>query len=76
MRSNCLIWAACAWWRLRKRHVCHLAVRGSRWGPFPHFSLMVRRRDGAFRCIGFKPVAPRPKGIPPPLFVGHMRWGD
>lgn len=82
MRSNCVFWALALWWRLRKPHrrrqarERHLSVRGSRWGPFPHFGVMVGCRDGRYRFVSYKPIAPREKKLPPPLFKGRHRWGD
>lgn len=78
-RSNCLFWAIAAKLRFGRRvrgRRVHMSARLSDWGPFPHFGIMVERRDGAFRFVSYKPKAPRRKGLPPPLFAGCVRWGD
>ncbi|WP_343625352.1 hypothetical protein [Roseateles puraquae] len=82
MRSNCLFWACAMWWRLRKPHrrrgprERQFSWRGSRWGCFPHFGVMVACRDGRFRFISYKPYNPRHKVLPPPVFEGGPRWAD
>ena len=79
-RSNCLFWAIAAWWRLRRsktfRRRVHFDARTSDYTYVPHFGLMLECRDGRFRYVSFKPIDPRRKIIPPPLFHGRMRWGD
>lgn len=81
-RSNCLIWAVRAWLRLRRpgrRRVArrvHLDARTSDYTMVLHFGVMVQCGDGRFRYISFKPVDPRHKACPPPLFEGAVRWGD
>lgn len=82
MRSNCLFWACAMWWRLRKPNrrrgarERQFSWRGSRWGCFPHFGVMVACRDGRFRFISYKPINPRHKALPPPVFEGGPRFGD
>jgi len=77
VRSNCIIWAALLYMRRRRKgDTVYLAVRRSRWGPFPHVLLMRRCRDGRFRAVSYKPLNAREKKLPPPLFRGHSRWGD
>lgn len=78
MRSNCLVWA----WQLYRRRrnkgrEGYFLVRRSRSGPFPHFLYAeVRKKTGSLRLVSFKPIAPREKKLPPPLFKGASRWGD
>lgn len=77
MRSNCLFFALALYRRRRKRgDEVYLAMRRSRWGPFPHVLLMRRCRDGRFRAVSYKPTDAREKKVPPPLFKGRSRWGD
>lgn len=45
-------------------------------GPFPHFLYAEVRACGTLRIVSFKPIAPREKKLPPPLFKGASRWGD
>ena len=72
--SNCLFWALAMFWRRRGRHR-YLLIRRSHWGPFPHV-LYAERRGDRLRVLGYVPDAPRPHLVPPPLFRGHVRWGD
>lgn len=77
MRSNCLIWAVCLYWRRRRQgREGYLLIRRSRSGPFPHFLYAEVRRAGSLRLVSFKPLAPQEKKLPPPLFKGAGRWGD
>ncbi len=77
MRSNCLFWSWRLYWRRRsKGHEGYLLIRRSRSGSFPHFLYAEFRRVGTLRVVSFKPVAPREKKLPPPLFTGSSRWGD
>ena len=77
MRSNCIIWAWRLYWRRRaKGFEGYLMVRRSRSGPFPHFLYAEARRAGSIRMVSFKPLAPREKLVPPPVFRGTSRWGD
>ncbi len=77
MRSNCLFFALALWRRRAKRgRRRYLAMRRSLWGPFPHFAYAERLRSGRVRFIGFVPLNPRRKTVPPLLFKGRVRWGD
>lgn len=77
MRSNCLLWAWSLYWRRRgKGREGYLLFRRSRSGPFPHFLYAEFRKAGTMRVVSYKPLAPREKKLPPPLFVGRSRWGD
>jgi hypothetical protein len=68
MHSNCLIWAACRWWRRGG----YVVVRRSRLGPFPHF---LWSRD-LRRFWAFQPFNPRPCILPPLLFRGRPKLGN
>ena len=35
-----------------------------------------RGRDGMLRVVGYAPIKPRRKAVPPPLFRGTVHWGD
>lgn len=76
-RSNCLFFAvtlaARRWW---KGDPVHFSFRPSYWGRFPHFLVSRRRADGSFRSVSYKPIDPKQKKCPPPLFRGHVVWGD
>lgn len=77
VRSNCILWAFAMWWRRRgcgrRRYV---KWRGSDWGWFPHCLYCERRISGAEIVVSYKPADPKKKALPPPLFVGAVRWGD
>lgn len=77
MRSNCLIFAVLLTLRRwRKKHWVHISLRPSYWGCFPHFLVMRQGLDGRFRAVSYKPIDPRHKVLPPPLFRGRVAWGD
>ena len=77
MRSNCVFWALALYIRRRRKgEEVYLAIRRSRWGSFPHMLLMRRCRDGRFRAVSYKPLDPRERKCPPPVFRGASRWGD
>lgn len=77
MRSNCLMFAWRLYWRRRARgKEGYILLRRSRSGPFPHALYAEVRKTGSLRLVSFKPVAPREKKVPPPLFKGASRWGD
>ena len=71
-RGNCLIFAVALWLRVGG----YLVVRRSRWGWWPHFLHGRRGRDGKLRVVGYAPIKPRRKAVPPPLFRGTVHWGD
>lgn len=86
-RSNCLLFA-CAVYLARRRawkrrfadraqwpHR-YLVPRRSDWGLFPHVAYGEERASGLVRTVGYKPVAPKKRLIPPPLFRGYVAWGD
>lgn len=77
MRSNCLIWACALYRRRRARgREGYLLFRWSRWGPFCHALYGERRQAGTIRVVSYRPISPRPKACPPPLFRGASKWGD
>jgi hypothetical protein len=77
-RSNCLLWAVAFWWRRhRKGYEGHVTLRKSRWGYFPHVCYLEHRpRTGTIRLVSYKPLSPRKRLVPPPLFHGFNAWGD
>jgi hypothetical protein len=82
MRSNCIIWAFLLRRRLaRKGHRIYKMKRKSDWGNFSHHLVGILRpgRNGEpdwVRVVSYKPIAPRKRWLPPPLFVGRVKWGD
>ena len=77
MRSNCIIWAITMYYRRRSRGVKgYIKIRRSHFGPFPHVLYEEPRTSGTSRVVSYKPTAPVHSAIPPPLFVGSVRWGD
>ncbi len=76
MRSNCILWA----YALRRRRRAkgkqgEVYWRISRWGCFPH-ALYGETVNGRLRLVSYKPLQPRHKILPPPVFRGASRWGD
>ncbi len=57
-------------------HEGYLAIRQSRWGPFPHLLYGELRISGHMRIVSYVPHNPKHKPIPPPLFAGRIKWGD
>lgn len=77
MMSNCFFWALLLYWRrARKGHRGYLIVRRSRFGRFPHALYGEIDKNGRLRMVSYKPLNPRMKHCPPPLFKGQARWGD
>lgn len=77
MRSNCLVFALALYWRRKSRGVeGYVLMRRSRWGAFPHLLYAERRSTGTWRVVSYTPDNPRHKQLPPPLFSGHVHWGD
>lgn len=75
--SNCFAFALALHARRRKAgREGYIVLRWSRWGPFPHALYGERRRDGSLRLVSYKPIDPRPRRVPPPVFKGASRWGD
>ena len=88
-RSNCILFACALSWRrwrkLRrdrkrnpglKRPRAYFVIRWSDWGWFPHVLYGRELQGGRMRVVSYKPVAPKKKKLPPPLFVGRVKWGD
>lgn len=75
--SNCILWAFALWFR-RRGHVrrCYVSWRKSDWGWFPHVLYTELRPYGKWRVVSYKPVNPKRRAFPPPLFRGRPRWGD
>ena len=76
MRSNCILWA----YALRRRRRTkgkrgRIYWRMSMWGPFPH-ALYGETINGKLRVVSYKPINPRHKALPPPVFAGKVEWGD
>jgi len=77
MRSNCLLWAVTLYLRRRRRgRHGYVIARRSHWGPFPHFMYAERRAGGQLRVVGYAPLDPKPRRVPPVLFLGAVVWGD
>jgi hypothetical protein len=74
--SNCIIFAYLMSRRLqRKGYRVYRMKRKSDWGNFSHRLVGIERR-GRVRIVSYKPVDPRRRRLPPPLFPGRVRWGD
>lgn len=55
--------------------------RKSDWGNFSHHLVGIGRpgrngQDDRVRVVSYKPVSPRKRLVPPPLFEGRVKWGD
>lgn len=68
MRSNCLIFALCQWYK----NGGYLVVRKSRWGWWPHFLWSADLKS----FEQFAPTNPVHKKFPPFLFKGSIKIGD
>lgn len=58
--------------RFEKGDEGYVAFRKSRHGPFFH-ALYVHREC---RFVSYVPVNPSKRKLPPPLFIGKVKWGD
>lgn len=77
MRTNCLLWAWALYRRRRRKgRQGYVALRRSRWGPFPHALYVEQRVTGGWRVVSYVPRNPRHKTLPPPVFEGRSKWGD
>jgi len=75
--SNCIIFALILYRRRKlKNRRGFLVIRRSHWGPFPHVMFGRLRKNGEIAVVGFGPISPKPRWIPPPLFKGKVHWGD
>lgn len=54
----------------------YLVVRWSDWGKFPHVHHGRMGNDSKIRVVSYKPLSPRKRALPPPLFAGKAVWGD
>lgn len=71
--SNCFVFACLLYLRRAKKgDAGYLVIRRSRYGFFPHFLFLHRGR----RLISYVPNNPRLKSCPPPVFRGHVKFGD
>lgn len=84
-RSNCILFARKAMRRLlawaaapgREHWRIYYEKRPSDWGPFNHRLVgFENHRTGSKHKLSLKPVDPRKRLLPPPLFVGRVTWGD
>ena len=76
MATNCILWAYALQRRRRaKGKVCTVYWRRSLWGFFPH-CLYAELRFGRMRLVSYKPLAPKRRLVPPPVFRGTSKWGD
>lgn len=66
--SNCLIWSFRLWWRRGMRG--GVTFLKSDWGNFPHAVYMERHH-----VVHYVPIHPKKRLIPPPLFLGKVKWG-
>jgi hypothetical protein len=74
--ANCIIFAFLLFRRLeRKGHRVYHMKRKSDWGNFSHRLVGIQRGDKV-RLVSYKPVNPKKRRFPPPLFAGRVRWGD
>lgn len=75
--SNCLLFALRLYYR-RKRKGRHgyVTSRESFYGWFPHFMYARFRTDMTIQLVGYVPLNPVMKMLPPPLFRGRVQWGD
>lgn len=75
--SNCLFFALRLYFRRRRRGFKGwVTSRVSPHYPGPHFLYARMRRDGTLQLVSYKPRNPRKRLLPPPLFYGHVAWGD
>ena len=88
--SNCILFAILLMFRRRateerrrkngtpamRRNGDYMVMRWSDWGKFPHILHGRMGNDGKIRVVSYKPVSPRKRALPPPLFAGKVVWGD
>lgn len=81
MWSNCVIFALKLWRKLRWRnrpgrdhYLCIRISRAAKKGPHVLFGRL--RDDGAIRVVSFVPDVPVRHVVTPPIFPGHVKWGD
>jgi hypothetical protein len=79
--SNCMIFA---WAIFRKRRTIYEGIEDGRYicfrksdsGCYPHALYGQMCDDGRIRVVSYKPISPKKRRIPPPLFRGAVKWGD
>ena len=71
MMENCLTYALREWkfWRSSD----HLDIRRSKWGWFPHFSVIYELPNGDLEKREYVPIKPRQQWLPPLFFKGEER---
>lgn len=75
--SNCLFFAVALFARrLVKGERGYFTMRKSDYGRFPHFLYVRVDPTGKERFVSFVPNDPIERDLPPPLFKGHVQWGD
>lgn len=76
--SNCFIFTLSLYLRRRRNgRAGYIAIRRSRWGPFPHVLYVRAKPNGSpYGFVSYVPTQPRCRLLPPPLFRGAVRWGD
>lgn len=76
-RSNCIFFALKLYYRrLAKGKHGYLISRRSHFGWFPHYMYGRKRKDGTCQIVGYVPLNPKLKRLPPPIFRGYVKWGD
>lgn len=76
-KTNCLFFALKIYYRrkLKGKHG-YIISRRSYYGWFPHFMYARIRKCGKCQIVGYVPLNPKHKRIPPPMFKGRVKWGD
>lgn len=75
--SNCFFFAVELFIRrILKGERGYIKMRKSDYGRFPHFLYEREGPTGVLRVVSFVPNNPKLKALPPPLFPGHVKWGD
>lgn len=75
--SNCIIFAVALFARrLAKGERGYLTIRKSDYCRFPHFLYVRIDPKGNIRFVSFVPDEHVICDFPPPLFKGHVQWGD
>lgn len=75
--SNCIFFAVALFTRrLAKGERGYIAIRRSDYCRFPHFLYVRTDPTGKTRFVSFVPDVHVECDFPPPLFIGHVQWGD
>lgn len=84
-RANCIVYARSLHARLshwlskpgRSHWRMYYSKRWSDWGRFKHRLVILHSHySGAMHIVSWKPIDPRKRRWPPPLFKGQLTWGD